>query len=74
MNQSVAAIKYNLHKLIRELYEKKDSAITEVERLEIQSEINAIYDKIENLCVIGDNWRHEKYRFGYPHLTKNRFA
>jgi hypothetical protein len=55
MNQSVAAIKYNLHKLIRELYEKKDAAITEVERLEIQSEINAIYDKIENLCLIDDN-------------------
>jgi hypothetical protein len=55
MNQSVVAIKYNLHKLIRDLYEKKDAAITEVERLEIQSEINAIYDKIENLCLIGDN-------------------
>ena len=55
MNQSVVAIKYNLHKLIRYLYEKKDAAITEVERLEIQSEINAIYDKIENLCLIGDN-------------------
>ncbi|MGC1931509.1 MAG: hypothetical protein WA667_21265 [Candidatus Nitrosopolaris sp.] len=55
MNQSIGVIKYSLHKQIRELYEKKESLNTQVEKLEIQSQINALYDKIENLCLIGDN-------------------
>ncbi|MFZ0895291.1 MAG: hypothetical protein WAZ77_12390 [Candidatus Nitrosopolaris sp.] len=55
MNPSIGVIKYSLRKQIRELYEKKDAVNTEVEKLEIQSQINAIYDKIENLCLIGDN-------------------
>jgi hypothetical protein len=55
MNPSIGVIKYGLHKQIRELYEKKEAVNTEVEKLEIQSQINAIYDKIENLCLIGDN-------------------
>ena len=56
MNPSIGGIKYSLHKQIRELYERKEAVNTEVEKLEIQSQINAIYDKIENLCLIGDNW------------------
>ena len=58
MNPSIGVIKYSLHKQIRELYEKKDAVNSEVEKLEIQSQINAIYDKIENLCLIGDNWEY----------------
>lgn len=55
MNQSIGVIKYRLHKQIRELYEKKECLNTQVEKLEIQSQINALYDKIENLCLISDN-------------------
>jgi hypothetical protein len=55
MNPSIGVIKYSLHKQIREMYERKDAVNTEVEKLEIQSQINAIYDKIENLCLIGDD-------------------
>ena len=62
MNPSIGVIKYSLHKQIRDLYEKKDAVNTEVEKLEIQSQINAIYDKIENLCLIGDNWEDKQIR------------
>jgi hypothetical protein len=55
MNQSIGLMKYGLHKQIRDLYEKKESLNTQVEKLEIQSQINALYDKIENLCIIDDN-------------------
>jgi hypothetical protein len=55
MNQTIVAIRYSLRKQIRELYDKKESANTHVEKLEIQSQINALYDKIENLCLVADN-------------------
>ncbi|HET7147595.1 MAG TPA: hypothetical protein VFI73_03765 [Candidatus Nitrosopolaris sp.] len=55
MNPSIGVIKYSLHKQIRDLYEKKDAVNTEIEKLEIQLQINAIYDKIENLSLIDDN-------------------
>ena len=51
----MGVIKYGLHKQIRELYERTEAVNTEVEKLEIQSLIDTIYDKIENLCLIGDN-------------------
>jgi hypothetical protein len=55
MNQSIEVMRYSLHRQIKELYEKRESLNTQVEKLEIQSQINALYDKIENLCIINDN-------------------
>ena len=55
MNQSIEVMRYSLHRQITELYEKRESLNTQVEKLEIQSQINALYDKIENLCIINDN-------------------
>ena len=68
MNPSIGGIKYSLHKQIRDLYEKKDAVNTEVEKLEIQSLIDTIYDKIENLCLIGDNWEDRQIQ-----LSRKRY-
>jgi len=73
MNPSIGVIKYSLHKQIRELYEKKDAVNTEVEKLEIQSQINALYDKIENLGLIGDNWE-DRSVYREKHLDYHRSA
>lgn len=43
-----------LHKQVRELFEKKNAAIEDIDRLEIQSQINYIYTKIENLALVED--------------------
>ena len=56
MNQSIGVMKHSLHKQIRELYLKKESLNTQVDKLEIQSQINALYDKLENLSIIDENW------------------
>ena len=56
MNQSIGVMKHCLHKQIRELYLKKESLNTQIDKLEIQSQINALYDKLENLSIIDDNW------------------
>lgn len=56
MNQSIGVIKYSLHKRIRELYVKKESLNTQIDKLEIQSQIDVLYDKLENLSIIDDNW------------------
>jgi len=55
MNQSIGVMKHSLHKQIRELYLKKESLKTQVDKLEIQSQINELYDKLENLSIIDDN-------------------
>ena len=60
MNQSIEVMRYSLHRLITELYEKRESLNTQVEKLEIQSQINALYDKIENLCIINEEELSEK--------------
>ena len=56
MNQSIGVMKHSLQKQIRELYLKKESLNTQIDKLEIQSQINALYDKLENLSIIDDNW------------------
>ena len=56
MNQSIGVMKHSLHKQIRDLYLKKESLNTQIDKLEIQSQINALYDKLENLSIIDDNW------------------
>ncbi|MGA9152626.1 MAG: hypothetical protein WBZ36_18780 [Candidatus Nitrosopolaris sp.] len=55
MNQSIGVMKHSLQKQIRELYLKKESLNTQIDKLEIQSQINALYDKLENLSIIDDN-------------------
>ncbi|MFZ0224433.1 MAG: hypothetical protein WAM42_22350 [Candidatus Nitrosopolaris sp.] len=44
-----------MHKRIRELYVKKESLNTQIDKLETQSQIDALYDKLENLSIIDDN-------------------
>jgi hypothetical protein len=48
-------MKHTLHKQIRELYLKKESLNAQVDKLEIQWQIDALYDKLENLSIIDDN-------------------
>ena len=54
MNQSIGVMKHSLHKQIRELYLRKESLNTQIDKLEIQSQINELYDKLENLSIIDD--------------------
>jgi hypothetical protein len=54
MVHTILDLRNVLHKQVRELFEKKDAAIDEIDKLEIQSQINSIYTKIENLELVED--------------------
>ncbi len=49
MVQTVRDLRIELHNQVRDLFEKKDAAVDDIDKLEIQSQINSIYSKIEIL-------------------------
>ena len=54
MAHTTRDLRNGLHKQVRELFEKKESSIDDIDKLEIQSQINSIYSKIENLGLAED--------------------
>lgn len=54
MVHTIRDLRNGLHEQVRELFEKKDAAGDDIDKLEIQSKINSIYSKIENLGLVED--------------------
>lgn len=54
MVHMIRDLRNGLHEQVRELFEKKDAAEDDIDKLEIQYKINSIYSKIENLALVED--------------------
>ena len=54
MVHTIRDLRKGLHKQVRDLFEKKDAALDDIDKLEIQSQINSVYSKIENLGLAED--------------------
>ena len=54
MVHTIRDLRNGLHKQVRELFEKEESSTDDIDKLEIQSQINSIYSQIENLGLAED--------------------